>query len=122
MSDTKCPKHDTGGGPCYCNKEPMSEDKLLPEYDGLIFPKRSKLTFFFYRLKKKLTWPQCSGRHSPYKHMTDEECRNSFMVGNNANKKFYCCMRKKWHFGECEDIHGQRFNQRSNTEVENNGN
>jgi len=28
--DTKCPKHDTGDGPCYCNKESMTEDKLLP--------------------------------------------------------------------------------------------
>ena len=61
------------------------------------------------RLRNRLRWPQCDKTHTPYAHMTDDECAKSWLVGNDANKKRYYCMRKRWHYGKCRDIHGLEF-------------
>lgn len=74
-------------------------------------PKLTRWQSFKRRWRQRLMWPQCTGRHMPHAHMTDEECRHSLMVSIGGNKKRYWCMRRRWHLGQCRDIHGRQFDK-----------
>lgn len=76
--------------------------------DAAEFPKLTRWMCLWWRLRALFRWRQCKGWHAPYAHLTDEEC-NNFWIGRGENKKVYYCMRRRWHFGKHEDIHGRRW-------------
>ncbi len=72
-------------------------------------PKPTRWQRFKWRLRNKIRWPQCPHKHSPYRYWTDEQCRESIFCSNDANEKSWYCQRRKYHFGECQDIQGKRW-------------
>lgn len=76
--------------------------------DAAEFPKHTLWMRLRWRLRAVFSWKQCKGQHAPYAHLTDDEC-DSFWIGKNENKKVYYCIRRRWHFGQHEDIHGRRW-------------
>jgi len=56
--------------------------------------------------------PQCPKKHSPYAHLSDEFVeKNAFwLAGASSKSKTYGCMKRKYHFGKCEDCSGRQWN------------
>lgn len=77
--------------------------------DAAVMPKITWRTRLYWRIRRLFKWKQCKGEHMPYKEWTDEQCRTSFECSNNANRKIYYCLRRRWHLGKHRDIHGRTW-------------
>jgi len=90
--------------------------------DGKKYPLNERflewLRFLPMRVYYKVR-PQCPKKHSPYAHLSDEFVnKNAFwLAGASSKSKTYFCVKRKYHFGKCEDCSGRQWSEKEQYKV-----